>query len=159
MEQIKEMWDLVFNWIGNGKKAIMGGCFWLAGMIGQSMSDKTLTQIPFILMAMGLLCYVNALFSKVTKNNINLLIYLLLNIFLTEICIAVVSAGAVSETTMFGICIACVLVLWVLQVFMVRAEVMTKRIVLAFLMTCLDAVAVLAAFALPIIIEVWRENS
>lgn len=158
MEQIKEMWDLVFNWLGNGKKAIMGGIFLLIGIIGQSMSDKTLTQMPFILMAMGLLCYVNALFSKLTKNNINLLLFLLLNVFLTEVSIAAVTADTISETTMAGICIICIFVLWVLQVFMIRAEIMTKRIVLAFLMTCLDVVAVLAAFALPILIEIWREN-
>ena len=60
MESVKEMWNLVFGWFGNGKKMIAGGLFLLVGMIAQSFSTKTLEQIPFILMAAGLMCFVNA---------------------------------------------------------------------------------------------------
>lgn len=156
MEQIKEIWNLVFNWIGNGKKMIMGGCFLIAGIIGQSMSEKTLAQIPFILMAMGVLCFVNALFSKITKKNINLLLFLLINILVAEIGITVMAAGLFEGVTMIGVWCLCGVVVWILQTLILQEENILKRVVLTFFETLLSAVAILVVFVLPIFIEVWR---
>lgn len=158
MEQVKEMWNLVFGWIGNGKKMIMGGIFLLAGLIGQSFSDKTLTQIPFVLMVMGVLSFVNALFSKITKNNINLFLFLFANILVTEIAIALASAELLEGAALFGAEVLCVIVLWALHTWLLKAEDKIKRVVLAFAATCTSIVAVLLAFALPIMLEIWRER-
>lgn len=156
MEQIKEAWNLVFNWIGNGKKMIMGGCFLIAGIIGQSMSEKTLAQIPFILMSMGVLCFVNALFSKITKKNINLLLFLLINILVTEVGITVMAADLFEGVTMIGVWCLCGVIVWILQTLILREENIPKRVVLTFFETLLSAVAILVVFVLPIFIEVWR---
>ena len=79
MKQVKEMWNLIFNWLGNGKKTIMGIGFLLVGVIGNVIANPNggLEQFPFVLMMIGALCLVNALFSKVSGCNINLLLFLL----------------------------------------------------------------------------------
>ena len=79
MKQLKELWTLVNNWLGNGKKCIIGLVFFLVGFVMNWFSHPVegLSQIPFTLMTAGGLCLVNALFSKWTDKNINLLFFVL----------------------------------------------------------------------------------
>ena len=74
MKQLKELWTLVNNWLGNGKKCIIGLVFFLVGFVMNWFSHPVegLSQIPFTLMTAGGLCLVNALFSKWTDKNIDL---------------------------------------------------------------------------------------
>ena len=68
MKQLKELWTLVNNWLGNGKKCIIGLVFFLVGFVMNWFSHPVegLSQIPFTLLTAGGLCLVNALFSKWT---------------------------------------------------------------------------------------------
>ena len=159
MESVKEMWNLVFGWFGNGKKMIAGGLFLLVGMIAQSFSTKTLEQIPFILMAAGLMCFVNALFSKISGHNINILLYLVINVAVVEIGLSLTSynlfGDSVDSMTMAVIWILCILAVWILQSLLLPVTGMSKRLSLAFFETVLSAVAVLADFVIPIMLSVF----
>lgn len=156
MEQTKELWNLIFNWFGNGKKMILGTGLLVAGIIGQIISDKTLAQLPFVLMATGVLCFVNALFSKITSHSINILIFLVINVVMIEALIA--TSSIEEQATRFGVWAILVIAAWLLHTRMIRAERLPKRAVLAFLETLLCAVAIVAAFILPIILEVWKRG-
>ena len=50
MKQLKELWTLVNNWLGNGKKCIIGLVFFLVGFVMNWFSHPVegLSQIPFI---------------------------------------------------------------------------------------------------------------
>lgn len=52
MKQLKELWTLVNNWLGNGKKCIIGLVFFLVGFVMNWFSHPVegLSQIPFTLM-------------------------------------------------------------------------------------------------------------
>ena len=58
MKQIKETWNLVFNWLGNGKKVLMGIGFLLIGFLWNYLSHPAegLEQLPFLIMLTGGLC-------------------------------------------------------------------------------------------------------
>ncbi|MCH5251393.1 MAG: hypothetical protein J1F22_00335 [Lachnospiraceae bacterium] len=158
MEQIKEMWSLVFDWLGNGKKMIIGAIFLLIGIIGQALSEKTLAQIPFLLMAVGLMCFVNALFSKIADKNINLLLYQLIYVVVLEIGLAATSSGflgnegVVDGTTLIGIWLLCIVVAWILQSLLIKIDNVPKRLVLGLAETLLSGLVVVIAFVVPILI-------
>lgn len=161
MERETKLWNLVFDWFGNGKKMIVGGLFFLAGAAAQSFSTKTLQQIPFLLMAAGLMCFVNALFSKMYKTNINLLLFLLINIAAIDCGIFFTShslpgsAGAIDSMTVALIWIVCILAVWALQALILPLESIPRRAGAAFLETLLSAAAVLTAFIIPIMLSVF----
>lgn len=79
MKQLKELWNtckqLAWQW---QKNAHWFGVF-LVGFVMNWFSHPVegLSQIPFTLMTAGGLCLVNALFSKWTDKNINLLFFVL----------------------------------------------------------------------------------
>ncbi len=158
MEQIKEMWELVFTWLGNGKKMIVGGIFLLAGMAGQIASGKTLAHIPFLLMAMGLVCFVNALFSRICACNINLLLCLLLYLLVAEWGIVaggiILGAPLGDSTPTVILCWVCFVLVWAGQFFLIRntREIM-KRAVLAVLEVLMSLAAIAAAFLIPILLH------
>ncbi len=156
MEQIKEMWELVFTWLGNGKKMIVGGIFLLAGVAGQIVSGRTLAQFPFLLMAMGFVCFVNALFSRICACNINLLLCLLLYLLATEAGIAMAAdvLDAEGSTMAVILCCVCFILIWIGQFFLIRGiPGITKRAVLAFLEVLLSVAAIAAALLLPILLH------
>jgi hypothetical protein len=154
------MWNKIFQWFGNGKKMLAGVLLLVAGMIGQSFSQKTLAQIPFILMASGLMCFVNVLFSKISKHNINILIFLLINIAALETALSLTSYQmpgsdtAVDSMTMALIWIACLVVVWILQIFLLRIPGWSVRIAMAAGETVVSVIAVCVAFIVPIILSV-----
>ena len=80
MKQIKDTWNLVFRWLGNGKKVVIGLAFLLIGYGWNYLSHPAegLSQVPFVIMLAGGLCLVNVLFSKVTEKNINPLLFVLI---------------------------------------------------------------------------------
>lgn len=149
------------DWIlGNGKKMIVGALLLLAGMIAQSFSTKTLAQIPFLLMAMGLICFVNALVSKMSGCNINLFLFLAIQLVALEAGLVLTSyqiPGSTQELdsmTVAFIWIACIVIAWILQIFVMRKAGVTKGIALAAFAMFLSVVAALAAFVVPIILSV-----
>jgi hypothetical protein len=154
------MWNRIFEWFTNGKKMMAGVLLFLTGMVGQSFSQKTLAQIPFILMASGLMCFVNVLFSKISKHNINILIFLLINVAALETALSLTSYQipgsdtTVDSMTMAMIWIVCIIAVWVLQIILLRIPERSARIALAAGETVVSMIAVAAAFIVPIILSV-----
>lgn len=155
MEQFKEIWKLVFNWLGNGKKVIIGVGFLLVGFVWNmaGRSTHTLEQIPFIIMAAGALSLVNALFSKWTKQNINLLFFVLIYICIMELGIYLMGGETVDFTSLVQIWGSCSVFIWALNYALLESTEMDgiiKRIVIAFFETLIGAAAIVAVFAVPI---------
>lgn len=155
MKQFKETWNLVFNWLGNGKKTMMGAGFLVIGflwnMAGQS--THTLEQVPFIIMVTGSLCLVNALFSKLTEQNINLLLFVLIYVCIMELGIYLMGGETADFTNLVMIWGACFVFVWALNYALLETtemESIAKRIVMAFFETLVGAAAIVAVFAVPI---------
>ncbi|MCH5265016.1 MAG: hypothetical protein J1F02_03895 [Lachnospiraceae bacterium] len=155
MEPIEEKRESLFQWIGNGKKMIIGGLLLLAGIIGQILSDRTLEQIPFILMSAGLMCFVNTLFSKLTDYNIHLLLFLVINIVAMEIGLTITAADIIEGVTLYSVWVICGIAAWIFQAMILKIEGSAKRAVLSFFETLLSVLALGAALFLPIILEIW----
>lgn len=155
MEQIKEMWQLVFEWLGNGKKMILGSGFLLIGIIGQALSGAILEQGPFLFMSIGLMCFVNALFSRLASSNINLLLYLMINLLAAEIGIGITASDTLEGVTLYLVWFLCVILAWVLQIFQIHIPEAPRRAVLAFFETILSLIALAAVFLIPIFLHVW----
>ncbi len=158
MEQFKETWNLVFTWFGNGKKMIAGALFLLTGMIMQSFSVKTLAHFPFFLIMAGLMCFVNALVSRMASCNINILLSLIVNLAAVEIGFALTSYyivnGGVDSLAVGTAWFFCILAAWILQSALLHVDGWPGRLGLAALHVILSAVAVLAALFLPILLSV-----
>ena len=114
MKQLKELWTLVNNWLGNGKKCIIGLAFLLVGFVMNWFSHPVegLSQIPFTLMTAGGLCFVNALFSKWTDKNINLLFFVLAFICVMDLGIVLLDGDFSQFTTMVTVTCACTVFSW-----------------------------------------------
>lgn len=155
MKQIKETWNLVFNWLGNGKKVLMGIGFLLIGFLWNYLSHPAegLEQLPFLIMLTGGLCLVNALFSKLTETNINPLFFALIYIVIMELGIALMGGETQDFTNLFMIWGACYIFVWALNYALLESaemEGVVKKIVLAFFETLVGALVMVAIFALPI---------
>lgn len=144
----------------NGKKMIVGALLLLAGMIAQSFSTKTLAQIPFLFMALGLMCFVNALISKISGCNINLFLFLAIQLAAVEAGLVLTSyqiPGSTQELdsmTVALIWLACIAAAWILQIFVIRRSGAKKGAALAALAMFLSVVAALAAFVVPILLSI-----
>ncbi len=156
MEAQEEKRESLFQWIGNGKKMIIGAILLAAGIVGQLLSGRTLAQIPFVLMGAGLMCFVNALFSKIASCNIHLLLYLIINIAAMELAIAIAGADVLDSTTLYGAWVGCGVAAWIFQIALMKTEGGVRRVVLSFCETLFSAVALVAAFVVPIFLSVWR---
>lgn len=159
MKQFKEIWELVFNWMGNGKKTMMGIGFLVIGFLWNYafQSDRTLGQIPFVIMLAGGLCLVNALFSKLTNENINVLLFILIYVVMMELGIYLMGGETSDFTNLVTIWGACAIFAWALNYALLETTEMdgvVKRIVIAFFETLAGAVVMVAVFALPI----WLAN-
>lgn len=154
MEHIVELWNTVFEWLGTGKKVIMGILFLLAGTIVNVIwqPPEGLTHSSFLLFMVGMLFLVNALFSKLLKCNINVLYYILVFVVILELGVALME-DVQNVTNIISIWGPCFLFVWALQYVVLQAadmEGIAKRIVIAFLDTVAGAAAIVAAFMLPI---------
>lgn len=145
---------------GNGKKMIVGALLLVGGMMAQSFSSKTLAQIPFLFMAMGLMCFVNALLSKISGKNINLFLCLAVQLAALELGLAMTSyhlPGTAEEPdtmTISLIWVSLILAVWFLLGFILRRAGVSRFMALAALMVFLSALAALAAFIVPIFLSV-----
>ena len=159
MKQVKEMWNLVFNWLGNGKKTIMGIGFLIVGIIANVIANPNggLAQFPFVLMMIGALCLVNALFSKLSGCNINLLLFILVFVVIIELGIYLMTDLDTTLTDMASVWGPCFLFMWALQYVVLQLadlQPLVKRVVIAFFATLVGALAVVAVFFLPIFLSV-----
>lgn len=151
MKQLKELWTLVNNWLGNGKKCIIGLAFLLVGFVMNWFSHPVegLSQIPFTLMIAGGLCLVNALFSKWTDKNINLLFFVLAFICVMDLGIVLLDGDFSQFTTMVTVTCACTVFSWALNFALlqsVEVDGAAKKIVMSFLATVCSAVIMAAVF-------------
>jgi hypothetical protein len=111
-------------------------------------------------MAAAVMCVVNALFSKIASYNINILLYLLINVAATEIGLSLTSYNIlgsdteIDSMTMMLIWGICILAVWILQTLLIRIPEWPRRIALAAGETVLSAVAVCVAFVVPILLSV-----
>ena len=165
MEQGKKMYSRILEQIGGKEKIYIGVIFILAGIIGQMFSEKTLGHVPFLLMAVGLLCFVNTLFSKIADTNIDLLLYQLICVAALEIGLALTSfdfignAGITDHVTFIGMWLLCIAAVWILQSFLIKIDNFSKRLVLALAETLASGLAVLVALFLPILVSVlWGKG-
>lgn len=155
MKQIKETWNLIFDWLGNGKKLVIGIGFLIIGFLWNylSGSQEALQQLPYIIMLAGALCLVNALFSKLIKANINLLCFILIFVVIFELGMFLMRDEELAFTNMVAIWGACYLFVWALNYALLEAGSMDgaiKRIVVAFFETLVGALAVVATFGIPV---------
>ena len=155
MKQIKETWNLVFNWLGNGKKVMIGIAFLLIGAVWNYFSHPAegLAQVPFVIMLTGGLCLVNALFSKLTVTNINPLLFVLIYVTMMELGIALMGGDTSDFTNLVTIWGACTIFIWALNYALLESAEMdgvVKKIVISFFETLVGAVAMVTIFALPI---------
>ena len=155
MKQIAEIWNLVFDWLGAGKKAIMGAGFLVVGSIVNVILQppEGLTQGSFILLVIGALFLVNALFSRLTKCNINVLYYTLVFVVIMELGIFLMGDMETNFTNLVSVWGPCFLFIWALQYVVLQVadmERVSKRIVIAFFDSLVGTIAVAAAFFIPI---------
>lgn len=155
MKKISEMWNLVFDWLGNGKKVMMGAAFIGVGVIVNTVMESSsgLAQSAFLFFAIGALFFVNALFSKMTGCNINVLLYTLVFIVIMELGMYLMTGIDNSFTNMASVWGPCFLFVWALQYAVLQAadmERISKRLVIAFFDSLVGAIAVVAAFVVPI---------
>ena len=159
MKKINEMWNLVFDWLGNGKKVMMGIAFILVGTIVNMLveSSSGLAQSAFIFFVMGALFIVNAMFSKITNCNINVVLYTLAFVVIMELGIYLMADLNRSFTNMASVWGPCFLFVWALQYVVLQVadmERVSKRLVIAFFDSLVGVLAVVLAFIVPIWLHV-----
>lgn len=155
MKKFSEMWNLIFEWMGTGKKVVMGIGFLVTGAIVNLIIQPKagLTQGTFLLFMIGALFLVNALFSKLTQCNINVLYYILVFVVILELGIWMMGDLETDFTHLVSVWGPCFLFVWALQYVVLQVadmEKASKRIVIAFFDTLAGGIAVVAAFFLPV---------
>ena len=159
MEQKDNIRNSFFK-LGNGKKMIVGALLLLFGMIVQSFPAKTLAQIPFLCMAMGLMCFVNALVSRITRQNINLFLFLAVQLAALEFGLSLTvyqlpgTGEELDASVISVIWIVCILAAWQLLGLVFRRNGVSRWMAFAALAMFLCALAALVAFVVPIVLSV-----
>ena len=100
-------------------------------------------------MTAGGLCFVNALFSKWTDKNINLLFFVLAFICVMDLGIVLLDGDFSQFTTMVTVTCACTVFSWALNFALlqsVEVDGAAKKIVMSFLATVCSAVIMAAVF-------------
>ncbi len=156
MKTAKEMWELVSHWLGNGKKMIIGGIFLVSGLIwflcdGMDVESEAFRFI-YLFVAVGLMCFVNAMFSKLTETNINLFIFLLINIVLSTLALEM----NVDYDLQFAFQCGCFVFAWAFHGIVLQEKQIIKRIVMSFFLAFFSLMAVLVALFGPIMLQMWR---
>lgn len=152
MKQAKEIWNMIFNWLGNGKKVIMGIIFLLAGFVWNyfGYSSEGLAEIPFVIMLAGGLFLLNAIFSKATGTNINPLFFVLIFVSMMELGIVLMAGDAISNFTNVVMVVgACMIFVWALNYALLESgEIpgVVKKIVIAFFEMLSEAVLLVVLF-------------
>lgn len=159
MQKAMELWKLIFDWLGNGKKVIMGLVFIVMGVALNWLlkTNSGLTQSAFLFFTIGGLFFVNALFSKLTHCNINVLLYTLVFVVIMELGMYLMNGLDSSFTNMVSVWGPCFLFVWALQYVVLQVadmEPLTKRLVIAFFDTLVGAIAIVAAFIVPVFLTV-----
>lgn len=152
MKQCKEMWELVFNWLGNGKKTVMGAGFLLAGFLWNMAGQPAhiLEQVPFIIMVTGGLCLVNALFSRLLEQNINLLGFILIYICIMELGMALMGGDVPENADLVLIWSACFVFVWALNYALLETtgfDGVIRKIVFSFFEALAGAAVIVGVFA------------
>lgn len=156
MKTAKEMWELVSHWLGNGKKMIIGGIFLVSGIIWFLCTNMNVEgdafRFIYLCMIVGLMCFVNAMFSKLTGNNINLFVFLLINIVLSTLALEM----NIDYDLQFAFQCGCFVFAWVFHGILLPEKQILKRIVMSFFLAFFSLLAVFVSLFGPIMLQMWR---
>lgn len=137
-------------------RLLTGLVLFLVGLIWQIASDKTLDMYAFYFMSAAVLCVMNVLVCKMTKSDTDFILYLVLNMAVVIIGISLTASDSVSGTMMYGTWAICVAVDWIVNAVLIKCEIL-KRIVMGFVVTILNILAIGIVFIIPILISVFME--
>lgn len=154
MRYIVEQWNALLEWLGTGKKVMLGIIFFIAGVIVNWLwrPPEGLMHGSFLLLMTGVLFFVNALFSKLCKCNIHVVYFILAFIVILELALYL-SGDLQKFSNAFMLWGPCFLFVWALQYVVLQVsgmEKFSKRAVIAFLETAVGTIGTVAVFVIPI---------
>lgn len=141
-----------------GIRAMVGGVLFLAGLIWQFASNKTLDMYAFYMMSAGILCFTNVLAEKMSKGTSSPIPFLLLNMAVMITGFSLSASTAVEGVVMYGIWGICVIVDWVVNAVLLNDDndSMGRRIAFGFVTTLLNVILIGIVFMIPVLIAAFR---
>lgn len=127
----------------------------LAGVIWQIASGKTLDMYAFYIMSAAMLCVVNVLICKISKSETNFILYLVINLAVLIVGFALTESENITGVVLYGAWGICGAVDWVINAVLVRCEDILKRIVMGFVASVLNILFIAVVFIVPILLAVF----
>lgn len=137
-------------------RMMAGGVLLLVGIIWQICSRKTLDMYAFYMMAAAMLCFTNVIMSKLTKETIDPIRYLLLNVVVMIAGFAVMGSDAVSEAVKYGVLVVCFLAGWAGNAVLIKCDGVAKRVVMGAVAMLFNILLIGIVFMIPILIAVFN---
>lgn len=138
-----------------GIRAMIGAVLFLAGLIWQFVSRKTLDMYAFYIMSAAILCITNIMAEKMSKGACNLIPYVLLNMAVMITGFSLSASEAVEGMVMYGVWGICVLADWVVNAGLLRCDGIAKRVLIGFLTTLLNVLFIGIVFMIPVLIAAF----
>lgn len=139
-----------------GIRAMVGGVLFLAGLIWQFASNKTLDMYAFYMMSAGILCFTNVFAEKMSKGTSSPVPFILLNMAVMITGFSLSASTAVEGVVMYGVWGICVIVDWVVNAVLLNDDSMGRRIAFGFVTTLLNVILIGIVFMVPVVIAAFR---
>lgn len=150
------MYEKIVKQMTPGVRMMTGGVLFLAGIVWQLCSRKTLDMYAFYMMAAAILCFTNVILSKITKEMVDPVRYLLLNLVVMIAGFAFMGSDAVEGVMRYGIVASCFLAGWAGNAALIKCDGVAKRIAMGMIAMVLNVVLIGVVFMVPVLLAAFH---
>lgn len=150
------MYEKILKQMTPGVCMMTGGVLFLAGIVWQLCSRKTLDMYAFYMMAAAILCFTNVILSKITKETVDPVRYLLLNLVVMIAGFALMGSGSAEGVMRYGIVAGCFLAGWAGNALLIKCDGVAKRIVMGLAAMILNIILIGIVFMVPVLMAAFH---
>ncbi len=127
----------------------------LAGLIWQIASGKTLDMYAFYIMSAAMLCVITVMITRFFRLETDFILYLVLNLAVLIIGFALTEMDSITGIRLYSVWGICIAVDWGINAVLLRCEDILKRIVMGFVVSVLNLILIAIIFMVPILLAVF----
>lgn len=127
----------------------------LAGLIWQLLSGKTLDQYPYYVMCAAALCVVHVIICKLARSEADFILYVVLNLAVLILGFALTEMESITGVVLYSVWGICVAVDWIINAVLLRCDNIFKRIVMGFVSSVLNVIFFGILFIVPILLSIF----
>lgn len=148
------------EWFTAVKKSAIGACFLIIAVLFTFLGPRegTMGQIEYLFYVLGLISFINILFTKLAAQNINYIIFLIINGAAVSFIFAITdlaTSGLFETNIANAVTVIILFILWALHSVLLKGVDFLKRLGLSFFLVVGNTFCMLLAFMLLAVLR-WK---